>query len=323
MKISNSPLDKKEAAQEESLLSDVLKPHQTEIAEIWEAYKLILGLLTRFKENYPSVDPQLSTYYIDLFALVERNIKTIEDTIYFKYDSPDRPGMPAYHIHTDIYKDFYKPFANLYEAQITNEKLSNWDNIQKQLNVCYAQVNEIYHKHNSEAVKNLPHEELFTEVRDYLKSKGQSLELNKNLYALRLCLRNDRLYITGTALHNGEVTLQKIRKSKSSLLLELTIKACANKPTEFRSVTKNLLSYKSGYSPKEFQEAVEDISRFKQYISNIGLKEALKECFYGNANSDLGYKFRTAVSESEWKSLSQNKQKAILKMLVNTKNEKA
>jgi len=315
---------------EEAWFSDVLEPHKSEIAEIREAYKLLLAIVELFKQTLPAIDSQLNTYYIDLFALVVKNTKKIEDDIYDRYDVNASQGgnLPSDFIHTDIYSGFYKPFLNLYsgKAEILKDK-SDWEEIQKEMSDYYSQVNEVYHKYSLEGVKQTPHQELINEVSDYLKSKGQSLEtvikIDAKQYALRLSLRSNRLYVTGTALDNKEITLQKMRKGASTLLLELTIKACANKPTEFKSMTHDILASKSRFSDEELAKAIKKIGRFKQYISNIGLKGMLKGCFYSNGNSGLGYKFRTAFPQSEWDRLEADQQKAILDKLVNTVQKKA
>lgn len=152
---------------EESWFFRVLKPHKTEIAEIREAYKLLLAITELFKQVFPSVDSQLSTYYIDLFALAERNKKTLEDKIYDRYAPNANNGrsLPDAYIHTDIFSDFYKPFTTLYETE--NLDL---DDIQKRMYMCYDQIDTTYHKYHADKLKKLPHQKLFNAVKKYISA---------------------------------------------------------------------------------------------------------------------------------------------------------
>lgn len=137
--------------------------------------------------------------------------------------------------------------------------------------------------------------------------------------ALNLSLVRDKLSLIGSKTNKELFLLTKIRKSSSSLLLDLTIKACKVKPTIFKTITKDDLQSRTNMSDRDFEEAIKNVKNFKKYLSNNGLQGALKDLFFCNSSSGLGYQFRTTITEEEWNELPEQVRKEVEQYLVNIK----
>lgn len=317
--------EKEDEKQENYIFLKVLQSHKTKIAEIRKACELIINLLDKFKEIYPSINIELDKYYRILYKLIDENKESIESEIDYKYNQNDGKDFPNFYINTDILKYLSNiPFQNLYESPMNGENL-DWESIQNKLNACYAQIDDIFSNLDTKDIKTLPHQKLFDEISNFLEKDNSSnfIKTNENEFALRLYLKNDLLCLTGFAINGKIIPFHKIRKGPHSLILDLTLKACSNKPAEFKSITKSMLESKTKFANNDLINALEDIAGFRKYISNIGLKGKLKSCFFGNSNSDLGFIFKTAVNRNQWNELNINEQESIINTLVNIKAKEA
>jgi len=78
---------------------------------------------------------------------------------------------------------------------------------------------------------------------------------------------------------------------------------------------KEDLQTKSTMKDEVLNKAIENIPLFKSYISNIGFKGDLKNLFYGNSPHGLGFKFRVAVPQQAWESLTEDTKSKVVNYL--------
>lgn len=138
------------------------------------------------------------------------------------------------------------------------------------------------------------------------KSVKGSVRGTKEFCSLRIYLNGEKLCISGIAVNNQEIIMCRIRLFGSGAIVGPLFRACSINPIVFKSIVREDLQTKSTMKDAALNEALKNIPLFKRYISNLGLKGDLKSLFYGNSPHGLTFKFRVAVPQQEWASLTED-----------------
>lgn len=133
-------------------------------------------------------------------------------------------------------------------------------------------------------------------------------------FAFELILRGDLFLIRGIETKGKARRLTKVTKA-SGVLIDPLLKVCKNRPEVFKLITKDDISSKFSMGDSELDKATSNISQFKKYLSGIGFRGELKGLFYANSPGGLGFKFRIAVPESEWNSMTFSRKQKVVKMV--------
>ena len=162
------------------LLDGVVKTYKEYVAEIRDGYKLLLKIIEIFSRRVLSSDQQLqlNTFYVKLFNLIEDDIQHVHAGLAVLYEESEKnpTPYPADNIYPYIYNYgndsgvLFQPFTNLYLAQAElKEKLISWEDIKKDMNLCFGYMEDFYQRFEAVKADVLPHKQFLDEVTRYLK----------------------------------------------------------------------------------------------------------------------------------------------------------
>lgn len=151
-----------------------------------------------------------------------------------------------------------------------------------------------------------------------VQKKGSPVDNGKDLdkqFSFELCLKGDRLIIKGKIIKGENLCLTKVTRG-SGILIDPILKVCRNKPGVFKLITESDISSKFSMGDSILAKAISNIPQFKKYLSGIGFKRELKSLFYANSPGGLGFKFRTAIPEDEWRDMSKSRKQKVVNIIT-------
>jgi hypothetical protein len=126
-------------------------------------------------------------------------------------------------------------------------------------------------------------------------------------FPLELFYSGNTLSLHGPVIPNS-ITLTHNQSTGSGTLLIRIFKLCKKDPTKWIGLSKKALD-PMGELDHPLELGLSSV-RLSKYFTSIGLKKPLRSLFVGKAKTDLGFNFRIAIPQNEWKEIA-NKEKLV------------